>query len=69
MNVNPKQQIENLRLNINDTMRRVERVLSDFNPNSQQEIRPSQPYVAKIRMIDGENIYFKINVSEEARTT
>eukprot|EP00347_Sterkiella_histriomuscorum_P018526 403345176 len=67
MTVNPSQQIENLRLGINDAMRKVHRVLSNHNPNSVTEINPKVKFMQKIRILEDENFYYKINVSEEVR--
>jgi hypothetical protein len=67
MRVNPGQQIEQLRLGINDAMRKVHRILSARNPNAATEINPRARFVDKIRILEGENFYYRINVSEEVR--
>ena len=49
-------------------MRKVHRILNNSNPNSINEIKPgSSGFKTKLRMIESENLYFKINVKEEVK--
>ncbi|CDW81245.1 UNKNOWN [Stylonychia lemnae] len=61
------QQIENLRLGINDAMRKVHRILCDHNPNQMTEVSSAQKFIQKIRILEDEHYYYKINIQEEIR--
>lgn len=67
MDKNPNKELEKLRLSINDAMRKVHKILNSHDPNKVFEISSKVRFEVKIRILEDENYYYKINVSEEVR--
>ena len=56
-----------MRFGINDAMRKVHKILNNNDPNKLIDINSKVKYEDKIRILEDECFYYRINVSEEVR--